>query len=208
LIVDDHPATREGLQVALSRHPDFKVCGQAGDVSEALALVEAAQPDVVVADIRLGTGNGIELIRRIKAHHTAVRILAWSMYPDTLYAERALRAGALGYINKESPTTEIIEALRRVQRGEMYLSGEASARLVRLAVGAAGKPRAVESLSDRELEVFLAVGECLSSSQIARRLHLSVHTVETHRQRIKDKLNLRTSGELTRFAVQWALEPQ
>jgi DNA-binding NarL/FixJ family response regulator len=207
MIVDDHPAVREGLAVRINAQPDMKVCGQASDGGEAMKLIQAERPDVVVVDIQLKTGNGLELIERIKAHDESIRTLVWSMYPDALYAERALRAGALGYINKEQTTGRIVEAIRRIRDGKIYLVEETAERLLGQAVGGRKlKAPGVESLSDRELEVFRLIGQGMSSSQIAQRLHRSPYTVEAHRQKIKSKLNLKTAAELNRAAVQWMLE--
>jgi DNA-binding NarL/FixJ family response regulator len=208
LIVDDHPAAREGLAVRISAQPDLEVCGQAADTAEALRLVAAVHPDVVVADIQLKTGNGLDLVERIKALDKSIRILVWSMYPDALYAQRALHAGALGYINKEYTTGHIVEAIRRVRDGKIYLCEETAEQLLGQAVGGVKhlKASGAESLSDRELEVFRLIGQGLSTSQIAHRLHRSSHTVEAHRQAIKRKLSLKTAGELNRAAAQWMLE--
>jgi DNA-binding NarL/FixJ family response regulator len=208
LIVDDHPAVREGLAVRISAQPDLEVCGQAADTAEAMELVAAVRPDVVVVDIQLKTGNGLDLIERLKAHDKSMRVLVWSMYPDALYAQRALHAGALGYINKEHTTGRIVEAIRRVRDGRIYLSEETAEQLLGQAVGGAKRLKALgaESLSDSELEVFRLIGQGLSTSQIAQRLHRSSHTVEAHRQAIKHKLNLKTANELNRAAVQWMLE--
>lgn len=208
LIVDDHPAVREGLAVRIASQPDLEVCGQAAEPDEALKLVAALRPDVVVVDIRLRTGNGLDLIERIKTHDKSIRVLVWSMYPDALYAERALHAGALGYVNKEHATGDIVEAIRRVRDGKMYLSEETAEQLLGQAVGGARHIRALgaEALSDCELEVFRLIGHGLSTSKIAQRLHRSNHTVEAHRQAIKRKLNVKTSSELNCAAVQWMLE--
>lgn len=208
LIVDDHPAVCEGLAVRISAQPDLEVCGHAPDLAEAMALVKAFRPDVVVIDIQLKTGNGLELVERIKAHDSSIRMLVWSMYPDALYAQRALHAGALGYINKEHTTGRIVEAIRRVRDGKVYLCEETSEQLLGQVVGGARPRKAmgVEALSDCELEVFRLVGQGFSTSQIARRLHRSIHTVESHRQKIKNKLRLQNASELTRAAVQWMLE--
>lgn len=209
LIVDDHPAVREGLAVRISRQPGWEVCGEAADGAEALAQMDACHPDVVIVDVRLKTGDGLDLVKRIKARDESVRVLVWSMYPDSLYARRALRAGAIGYINKENTTGRIIEAIRAVAEGNVYLSHEAAHRVLHGALdGRPGSPAGslVGPLSDRELEVFKAIGGGLSVSQIAERLHLSVHTVETHRQRIKQKLNLASAAELTRTATRWILD--
>jgi DNA-binding NarL/FixJ family response regulator len=207
LIVDDHPAVREGLAVRVSSQPDLEVCGQAADAVEALDLVKTAHPDVIVLDIQLKTANGLHLIDRIKALDPSIRILVWSMYSDALYAHRALQAGALGYINKENTTGRIVDAIRRVRDGRIYLCEEIAEQLIAQAVGAKhGIASGVESLSDRELEIFRFIGQGLSTSQIAQRLHRSGHTVQVHRQAIKRKLNLNTASELNRAAAQWMLE--
>ncbi|QDV35222.1 response regulator transcription factor [Tautonia plasticadhaerens] len=210
LIVDDHPAVREGLGFRIARCPDLVVCGEAADVAEALDQAERARPDVSVIDIALGTGSGIDLIRRLRARDPSSRTLVWSMYPESLYAERALRAGAMGYITKQEATGRIIEAIRRVHRGEIFLSDAAAGRLIRRVVGRGvevpASPTLEESLSDRELEVLRQIGAGHTTAETARCLHLSVHTVDTYRQRIKAKLALRNASELARVATQWVLE--
>jgi DNA-binding NarL/FixJ family response regulator len=208
LIVDDHPAVREGLAVRIASQPDLEVCGQAADTAEAVKLLEAVRPDVVVVDIQLETGNGLDLVERIKVRDDSIGILVWSMYPDNIYAQRALTAGALGYINKRHATSRIVEAIRRVRDGKIFLCEETAEQLLGNAVGRGKhlKASGVERLSDRELEVFRLIGQGLTTSQIAHRLHRSVNTVESHREKIKDKLALKTAGELNRAAVQWMLE--
>jgi DNA-binding NarL/FixJ family response regulator len=206
LIVDDHPAVREGLAVRISAQPDLEVCGEAADIPQALELAKAHAPDVAIVDIQLKNGNGLELVGRFKELDKSIRVLVWSMFRDDIYAQRALRAGALGYINKECATGRIVEAIRRVRDGKIYLVDDTAQRM--LALGAAGrdKPGGVEALSNRELEVFRMIGDGLTASQIAQRLHRSNHTVEAHRQAIKRKLGLKTAAELNRTAVQWMLE--
>jgi DNA-binding NarL/FixJ family response regulator len=210
LIVDDHPAVREGLATRISHQLDMEVCGEAADIVEALQVVESTSPDVVVIDISLKTGSGIDLIKRLKARDSSIRILACSMYPDSLYAERALRAGALGYINKENTTGRILDAIRCVHSGEVYLSEETSRRLLHRTVGRSQSsvfPRC-ESLSNREIEIFKLIGEGLTTNEIAARLHLSVCTVDTYRRRIRLKLHIRNAGALTHAAAQWVLVGQ
>ncbi|HLA85164.1 MAG TPA: response regulator transcription factor [Thermoguttaceae bacterium] len=208
LIVDDHPAVREGLAIRISNHPDLEVCGEASDVADALELVKSVSPDLIVVDVQLKTGDGLDLVKRIKSRDAEARILVWSMYPDELYAPRALRAGALGYINKENTTGRIIEAIRQVRDGKVYLAEGMAQKLLTRAVGGnevtAGSP--IDTLSDRELEIFRLIGDGLSTAEIAKRLHLSPHTIDTHRQRIKQKLNLETAAELTRAATRWMLD--
>lgn len=208
LIVDDHPATREGLAVRISSQKDFEVCGEAGDMAEALKLLDSSRPDVIVVDVQLKKGDGLDLVKRILARNASARILVWSVYSDKIYAERALNAGALGYINKEHSTDRVVEAIRRVRDGKVYLSEETTDMLLRYAVGGTESLRVspVESLSDRELEVFRLIGQGVSPAQLAQDLHLSRHTVDTHKQRIKEKLNLATASELTQAAVRWVIE--
>ena len=208
LIVDDHPAVREGLAVRIASQPDLEVCGQAADTDEAMKLLEAARPDVVVVDIQLETGSGLELVARIKARDESIRVLVWSIYPDNIYAQRSLQAGAQGYINKRQATIRIVEAIRCVRDGRIYLCEETAQQLLGAMVsrGKHLETSGVGCLSDRELDVFRLIGQGLATSKVAGRLHRSVNTIESHRERIKYKLGLKTAGELSRAAVQWMLE--
>jgi DNA-binding NarL/FixJ family response regulator len=209
LIVDDHPAVREALALRINRQPDLEVCGEAADTGDALHLVAEILPDAAVVDISLKTGNGIELIKRIKGRNERVRILVWSMHNESLYAERALRAGALGYINKDQATVRIVEAIRRVLEGKVYLSEAMAERMLQRAVGGAREEvtrSPVDVLADRELEVFRLIGGGVKTAEIAGRLHLSVKTVETYRDRIRQKLNLSDGTRLSHYATQWVLE--
>jgi len=209
LIVDDHPAVREGLAMRIDRQPDMKVCGEAADVPEALHFVAETQPDVAIIDIALKNGNGIDLIKRIKTHNESLRMLVCSMYGETLYADRALRAGAMGYITKEHATDKIIEAIRRVLEGKIYLSDEMAEKLLHRAVGQGATRLArspLEKLSDRELEVFQLIGQGVDTHQIAERMRVSAKTVETYRARIKEKLRIGNRIELVQRAVQWVME--
>jgi DNA-binding NarL/FixJ family response regulator len=209
LIVDDHPAVREALAFRIGRQRDLEVCGEAADVSEALRLVAETQPDVAVVDITLKTGNGIDLIKRIKDRNDHVRILVWSAHSETLYAERALRAGALGYVNKDQATDQIVEAVRRVLQGKVWLSDAMAERLLQRAVGGGRQEvtrSPLDALADRELEVFRLIGQGVKTAEIAERLHLSVKTVETYRDRIRQKLNIDDGTKLAHYATQWVLE--
>jgi DNA-binding NarL/FixJ family response regulator len=209
LIVDDHPAVREALASRIGRQPDLEVCGEAADMSEALRLVADTQPDLAVIDISLKTGCGIDLIKRIKARNDSVHMLVWSMHSESLYAERALRAGALGYINKDQATDKIVEAIRRVLEGKVYLSDTMAEKMLQRAVGAGRKEPTrspLDVLADRELEVFRLIGQGVKTAEIAERLHLSVKTVETYRDRIRQKLDLSDGTELAHYATQWVLE--
>lgn len=209
LIVDDHPAVREALTLRIGRQPDLDVCGEASDMNEALRLVAETQPDLAVVDISLKGSNGIDLIKRIKDRAPDVRMLVCSMHSESLYAERALRAGAMGYINKDQATDKIIDAIRRILDGKVYLSDAMAERMLQRAVGksqteAARSP--LDVLADRELEVFRLIGQGVKTAEIAEQLHLSVKTIETYRDRIRQKLDLSNGTELARNATQWVLE--
>jgi DNA-binding NarL/FixJ family response regulator len=209
LIVDDHPAVREALAIRIGRQRDLEVCGEAADMGEALSLLADTQPDVAVVDISLKTGSGIDLIKRMKDRNDHVRIVVWSMYSESLYAERALRSGALGYVTKDQATDTIVEAIRRVLAGKVWLSEALTERMLRQAVGTSrvnAKRPSVDALADRELEVFRLIGEGMRTAEIAERLHLSVKTVETYRDRIRQKLNLVDGTKLAHYATQWVLE--
>jgi len=208
LIVDDHPAVREALAFRIGRQSDLQVCGEAADVAEALRLLAKTQPDVAVVDISLKTGNGIDLIKRIKDRNDHVRMVVWSMHSESLYAERALRAGALGYVNKDQATDTIVEAIRRVLAGKVYLSDAMTERLLKRAVG--GEAIAVtrspmDVLADRELEVFRLIGAGVKTAEIAGQMHLSIKTIETYRDRIRKKLDLKDGSELAHYATRWIL---
>ena len=209
LIVDDHALVRLGLAQLISHEPDMEVCGDASDADEALAKVKELQPHLVILDVSLQRGNGIELTKCLKARHPNVKVLISSMHDESLFAERALRAGALGYINKQEATDKVVGAIRQVLDGQIYLSPEMTNHLLhRLGNHGDGllERRSLDSLSDREWEVFELIGRGLSTRQIAKQLHLSIKTIETHREHIKEKLALTSGVELTRHAVQWVLE--
>lgn len=209
MIVDDHPAVREALASRISRQRDLEVCGEAADMTEALRLVADTQPDLAVVDISLKNTSGIDLIKRIKDHNDHVRMLVWSMHAESLYAERALRAGALGYINKDQATDKIIDAIRRVLEGKVYLSEEMAEKMLHRAVGGGRKEPTrspLDALADRELEVFRLIGQGVKTAAIAERTHLSVKTVETYRDRIRQKLDLHDGTALAHYATQWVLE--
>jgi DNA-binding NarL/FixJ family response regulator len=208
LIVDDHPIVRHGMAQLLSDEPDLNVCGEAADAGEAVRAVEELRPDMAIIDIQLDGMDGLNLLKDLKARWPELHVLIVSVHDETLYAERALRAGALGYLNKQTATEHLVEACRRVLAGEIYLSEQMSNRLLHSVVG--GKTDLEESpidrLSDRELEVFRLLGEGLGTRQIADKLALSMKTIETYRENIKDKLSLADSNQLVRHAVQWVLE--
>jgi DNA-binding NarL/FixJ family response regulator len=208
LIVDDHPIVREGLVARIARQPDLKVCGEAEDVLDALDLVKSQHPDLVIVDLSLKSGQGIDLIKRIHACTEGTKTLVSSMYDESLYAERALRAGAMGYVNKQEMSEKIVEAIHQVMAGKIYLSPRMTEKLLQRAVGAPPQlvPAPIDTLTDRELEIFKMIGKGKTTRQIAGELHLSIKTVETHREHIKTKLNIDNAAELSREAVQWVIE--
>ncbi|MFW6059892.1 MAG: response regulator [Phycisphaeraceae bacterium] len=210
LLVDDHPIVRHGLSKLIEQAPDLEVCGEAASSAEALQIIRETDPEVVVIDISLGGGNGLELIKQIKAQGSDARLLVSSMHDELLYAERSLRAGAMGYINKIEGTEKIIEAIHQILTGRIYLSGPMTERVLQRMMQNSPEPGSspVDALSDRELEVFEMIGHGQTTRQIAKKLHLSPKTIETHREHIKTKLHLQNNNELVRQAVQWALENQ
>ena len=207
LLVDDHPLVRRGVADLLNREKDLEVCGEAADVIEAMRELERTHPDLVLVDLTLKSGHGIELIEKIKAGDPRVKTLVSSMHDETLFAERVLQAGAMGYLTKQEPPDTLLGAIRQVLRGELYLSPRMTSRLLhRVASGSPSREDPMKSLSNREIEVYDMIGQGLTIQQIAARLHLSPKTIETHREKIKQKLNLKNSTELNRRAVQWVLE--
>jgi DNA-binding NarL/FixJ family response regulator len=207
LVVDDHPLVRAGLRSLFDDEPDLTVCAEAANVHDAIEKARTEQPDLVIIDISLEDGNGIELIKRLKAHTPKLKTLVCSVHDESLFAERAINAGARGYVSKHQLTEQILEAVRQVLSGRIYLSE----KMVEHVINGFAKKRdagtpSIRDLSDRELEVFGLIGQGLSTSKIAERLHLSVKTIETHREKIKRKLGLTSGGELVRHAVQWHLE--
>lgn len=203
-LIDDHAIVRYGFAQLLAGEPDLVLCGQAGDAQTALASVAAAQPQVVIVDVALGAANGIDLIRDIK-ERTGAAVLVVSMHDELLYAERALRAGASGYVMKHAITDEIVRAIRIVATGDVFVSEAVSSRLVqRLVAGGTTPSSPLESLSDRELHVLRLMGQGLGTRAIAEQLHISMKTVESYRARLKDKIQLKSGTELLRFAVRWA----
>jgi len=204
-LVDDHPVVRHGLALVIGQQGDLEVCGEAANASDAIKMVEQNPPDLMIIDISLEDGDGIELIKDIRIRQPKVKMLVSSMHDEELYAERALRAGARGYIGKAAPSEQFINAIRQILKGELYVSEAMSSRLLQRAVG--GKTELarspVESLSDRELTVFGMIGQGMSTRQIAKKLFLSIKTVETYREHIKTKLNLASGTELTHHAMRW-----
>src|ERR1700722_20806911 len=208
LIVDDHPLVRSGLRLLIDCEHDLSVCGEAANADEAMRLLEQHKPDLLIVDLSLKESSGLELIKRIKAKHPDAKMLVSSMFEESLYAERVLNAGALGYVHKQEGMERVIEAIRCVLSGRVWLSTAMSDRMLRRMTISQAPPTQspVHTLSDRELEVFELIGRGRSTKDIAKQLHLSVKTVETHREKIKAKLGLVSGAELTRAAVQWILE--
>ena len=204
LIVDDHPMTRHGIAQRIRVESDMGVCAEVGSAAEALAAVVAHRPDLVLADLSLGGRGGLELIKDLHALNPKVPVLVFSMHYEALYAERVLRAGSRGYIMKSEGAEKLLEAIRHVLRGGVYLSAIMRDRAVHCFAGgpATAKGNNAAALSDRELEVFGLIGQGLGTRQITNRLRLSMSTVETHRAHIKEKLNLHTATELVRAAVE------
>lgn len=207
LIVDDHSMVREGLRLRISAFPDLEVCGEATSEEEAMQLVKETNPQLIIVDISLKSGHGIELIKRVKSNYPNIKMLVSSGFEESLYAERALRAGALGYLNKQDSGEKVIEAIRTVLSGERYVSQEITQRLISQALGNRGESSdPIDLLTDRELEVFRMIGQGLTSGAIANELLLSSHTIDTHRENIKRKLGLKNAAQLNRSAVQFLIE--
>jgi DNA-binding NarL/FixJ family response regulator len=206
-VVDDHPIVRRGLADLLQDEPDMEVCGEAADFVEALREIPAKRPDVVLIDITLGGASGIELIQRIRSLEPDIRMVVVSMHDESMYAARALRAGATGYVKKDDAATKVVEAVRAAMAGHIYLSQTMSEGVLREAIGNPGSEglSPVERLSNRELAVFDYLGSGMKTTQIALRLRCSPKTIETHRQNIKRKLNLRNSAELIAYAARWGV---
>ncbi len=205
LIVDDHPIVRQGLAELINHEGDLVVCGQAEDSHGAMKAIRELNPNMAIIDISLKETSGLELIKDIHSQHADVPVLALSMHDETLYAERALRAGAMGYIMKQEATENVIGAVRKILGGEIYVSDRMAGRMVRKLVTGQTETSTsqVDSLSDRELEVFHLIGKGHGTRQISERLHLSVKTIETYRAHIKEKLNLADAAELLQYAIQW-----
>lgn len=206
LVVEDHPIFRLGLRELINQEQDMLVCGEAKDIQTAWESVQALQPDLVIADITLEDGDGIELTKRIKRHFRDLPVLILSMHDEFLYAERALHAGARGYIMKQEAMESVVKAARQVIAGKVYLNERMKEHiLATLSLPRQDRDVApLARLTDRELEVFSLIGRGLGTRDIAKRLNLSVKTIGTHRERIKVKLGLKNANELLRHAVNWA----
>src|ERR1700677_1508056 len=205
LIVDDHPLLRKGVSQLINNERDLMVVGEAEDAHKALTAIETSKPDVALIDISLGGTSGIELLKNIKVRFPKLMVLVLSMHDESVYAHRALRAGASGYIMKQEGPEKVLPALRKILNGEVYLSERLGTRMLNTLVGgrASLTSSPIEELSDRELEVFSLIGQGHGTRPIAEKLHLSVKTIESHRAHIKEKLNLQNATELVHHAIQW-----
>lgn len=204
-LVDDHPMVREQLAHLIDQQPDLQVCGEAADVAEAIEGIERLRPDIAIVDLSLKNSSGLDLIKDLKARESAVPVLVLSMHDESLYAERVLRAGAMGYVSKQENTRNILSAIRRVLDGGIHVSADIAGVLVKRMVGGLNQPDAspVARLADRELEVFQLIGRGQGTRKIAESLNLSVKTVESYRARIKEKLQLDDGIQLLQRAVRW-----
>lgn len=207
LVVDDHPIVRQGLALLINREPDLAVCGEAEDAQTALQSVPTIKPDILVVDISLNGPDGLDLLKDIRIRYPEMPVLILSMHDESIYAERALRAGAQGYIMKQEATEKVLVALRRILSREIYVSERISNRMLQRYIGSqsSGRPSSISDLTDRELEVFRLIGEGHSTRQIAEELHISVKTVESYQAHIKEKLSLRSARELVQHAIQWSI---
>jgi DNA-binding NarL/FixJ family response regulator len=208
MIVDDHPLVRQGLVGLISSEADLEICGEASGVAEAQELAQAKTPDVAIVDLTLKDGSGIALLKEFKEQYPDMKLLVLSMHDEVLFAERALRAGAVGYVSKDKASRTIVQAVRAVMAGQVHLSQRMTQRMMQRAVGMKSDPMRspIERLTDREIEIFEMIGQGMTTRGIAGKLELSPKTIETHREHIKEKLELKNTTELTKHAVQWVLE--
>ena len=204
-VVDDHPIVRQGLALLIDQEADLTVCGEAEEMYSALSAIQAVRPDILIVDISLNGPDGLELLKNIRLGSPRLPVLILSMHDESIYAERALRAGANGYIMKQEATEKVLVALRRILSGEIYVSERVANSMLRHYVRGAdpSEHSSISDLTDRELEVFRLIGEGHGTRQIAEALHLSVKTVESYQAHIKEKLSLRSARELVQHAVQW-----
>jgi DNA-binding NarL/FixJ family response regulator len=208
VVVEDHPVLCDGLKQLIDAQPDLTCSGVADNTSDAKRLAQQCQPELMILDLRLRAGDALDLIKTLRIENPELKVLVLSQYDELLFAERALRAGAFGYIMKENATDEVLRAVRKVLTGELYFSERVAAAIVQrtLREKPGGSRAGVERLSDREMQVFQLLGAAYSPREIAEQFHLSRKTVETHCEKIKHKLSLYTAAELKRFARQWASE--
>jgi DNA-binding NarL/FixJ family response regulator len=207
-VVDDHPIVREGLAQMINRESDLAVCGEAHEMHGALQMIEALKPDILIVDISLNGPDGLDLLKNIRAKDPSLPVLILSMHDESIYAERALRAGANGYIMKQEATEKVLVALRRILSREIYVSSRVASKMLQQFVGASStsaRHSPVDDLSDRELEVLRLMGDGHATRQIAEELHLSIKTVESYQAHLKEKLSLKNLRELVQYAIQWAI---
>jgi len=204
-MVDDHPAIREAIRDTIESTIDMDICGESSSSDEAFRDIEELEPDVAIVDISLNDAHGLDLVQNVRAQYPDVRMIVFSMYDENVYAERAIRAGAAGYLMKSEPTKNIVEAIRSAHEGEVYLSSQMSSRILnKVAMGRTSEPSfAIDELTDREMAVFQMLGQGYSVQEIQDRLSLSRKTIETYRRRAKEKLGFDTVSELLQYAVQW-----
>jgi DNA-binding NarL/FixJ family response regulator len=207
LLVDDHPIVRQGLALLIDREPDLSVCGEAEGAHTAFQAIATLRPDMVVLDISLSGPDGLEVLKEIRMKHGSLPVLILSMHDETIYAERAMRAGANGYIMKQEATEKVLVAIRRILHGDLYLSDRLTTAMLHQFVRGTAFPKTspIVSLTDRELEVFRLIGEGHGTRQIADELHLSVKTIESHQAHIKEKLALKNARELVQHAIEWTV---
>ncbi len=206
-VVDDHPIVRQGLTLLINREADLSVCGEAEDAHTAIQAVTTVKPDILIVDISLNGPDGLDLLKDLRMRYPDLPVLILSMHDEGIYAERALRAGAQGYIMKQEAAEKVLVALRRILSKEIYVSERIANRMLQRYIGSrgAGRPASVADLTDRELEVFRLIGEGHSTRRIAEELHISVKTVESYQAHIKEKLSLRSARELVQHAIQWSV---
>ena len=207
LLVDDHPIVRQGLGLLIDREPDLSVCGEADSAHSAFRAITTLRPDIVVLDISLSGPDGLEVLKEIRLKTSSLPVLILSMHDESIYAERAMRAGANGYIMKQEATEKVLVAIRRILQGEMYLSDRLTSTMLQQFVRGTTTPKKspLVNLTDRELEVFRLIGEGHGTRQIAEDLHLSIKTIESYQAHIKEKLALRNARELLQHAIEWTV---
>ncbi len=208
MLVDDHPLVRQGISKIIDKVEDMEICAEAGTAGEAVTLIARNEPDIVIADISLeGEANGIDLVKAIKERYGYIKVLVLSMFDETVYAERAIRAGARGYMTKKEAPSNVVNAIRIILKGELYLTGGITGKIIDklLHTSSDASQTPVDLLTDREFEIFQLVGNGFGTGEIAKKLNLSVNTIESHRKKIKDKLGIKKGPELVKSAVQWVI---
>jgi DNA-binding NarL/FixJ family response regulator len=209
IIVDDHPIVRQGLKTIIEEENDLEVCGETGNANEAIRMISKLNPDLALVDISLeGNANGLDLVKSMHKRYPAIKALVMSMHDDKIYAERAIMAGAKGYIMKSEVSDDIINAIRSVLKNELYLKASTSLNIVSKVFQNSSErsKSSIDRLTDREFEILTLLGKGLGTRKIAHELNISVNTVETHRRHIRKKLNLKDSDELVSYAIQWYLD--